>query len=340
MSLVYTFDPDSWHLGSLCKRGHRWPGTDQSLKRTSCGANSKSVHPCAGCSTAKSDWLVRFVDSKGSGAPDGFRLGPLCLRSHRWNGLDVSLRRGSHCIQCAKEKPRDKEKAKQSGRAHYLQNKDRYIERAKTRYQRTMADGSQQEYRQRVADRRLAENMRVRRKSGARDLTEIKLKAAIKRAGQYPTPLSLVLKEQQNFWRANPALKSKEVRRCRQHNWGLRYMVDEDLRLYTRNKSKARKAKMRQTMVERITPAQIRLRFAQFDNSCAYCCKSGCDLHIEHLMPIAAGGPHTMDNILPSCSECNFSKSHRPPLKWYSEQPFFSRVRWQRIVEVLSHATA
>jgi len=34
MDLVYTFDPGRFHLGTLCKRGHRWPGTDQSLRRT------------------------------------------------------------------------------------------------------------------------------------------------------------------------------------------------------------------------------------------------------------------------------------------------------------------
>jgi hypothetical protein len=342
MSLVYAFDPAAWHLGSLCKRGHRWPGTNQSLRRTYYDKNGKAVHACAGCTGAKHGWLVRFVDNKASGVPDGFRLGPLCLREHRWNGCDVSLRREGghgHCIECERTKPRDKEKAKERSRAHYLQNKAQYVERAKTHYQEAMADGSRQEYIRRTAESRRIANMRYRRKAGARDQIEIRLESSIKRAGRCPTPLDLVMAEQQKYWRVNPSARSEEICRCRKHNWKFRYMVDEDLRIYNRNKSKARKAKMRQSMVEPITPAQIRARFVEFANCCAYCGKGGCELHIEHFMPIAAGGPHTMDNILPACPECNYSKLDRPPLKWFSKQPFFSRVRWQKIVEVLGHAT-
>ena len=33
MNLVYAFDSDRFRLGSLCKRGHAWPGTNQSLRR-------------------------------------------------------------------------------------------------------------------------------------------------------------------------------------------------------------------------------------------------------------------------------------------------------------------
>jgi hypothetical protein len=341
MSLVYAFDPAVWHLGGLCKYGHRWPGTDQSLRRTYYDKNGKAAHACAGCANAKADWLVRFIDSKASGAPHGRKLGKLCARGHHWNGHDLSLRRESgKCLLCEKERPIDKEKASEYSRAHYLQNKERYIERAKARYERTMADGTRQQYNQQVAERRLAENMRSRRRAGVRDLAEVKLESAIKRAGRRPSPLDLVLEEQNNYWRTNPAAKTAEVRRCKKHSWKLRYMIDEDLRIYTRNKSKARKAKMRQSMVERITPAQIRARFAEFNNCCAYCGKGGNGLHIEHFMPIASGGPHTMGNILPACPDCNLSKLDRPPSNWYSEQPFFSHARWKRIIEVLAHATA
>jgi hypothetical protein len=30
MELQYTFDPERFYLGTLCKHKHRWPGTDLS----------------------------------------------------------------------------------------------------------------------------------------------------------------------------------------------------------------------------------------------------------------------------------------------------------------------
>lgn len=44
---------------------------------------------------------------------------------------------------------------------------------------------------------------------------------------------------------------------------------------------------------------------------CAYC---NCDLravkiHWDHVMPIAAGGKHSIGNLLPTCAACNLSKN-------------------------------
>ena len=33
MDLIYAFDSEKFHLGPLCKRGHQWPGTKESLRR-------------------------------------------------------------------------------------------------------------------------------------------------------------------------------------------------------------------------------------------------------------------------------------------------------------------
>lgn len=33
MNAIYGYDPAKWRLGRLCKHGHAWPGTQQSLRR-------------------------------------------------------------------------------------------------------------------------------------------------------------------------------------------------------------------------------------------------------------------------------------------------------------------
>lgn len=47
----------------------------------------------------------------------------------------------------------------------------------------------------------------------------------------------------------------------------------------------------------------------RYDNKCAYCHCSldGC-FTIDHVMPIAKGGRHTIGNLVPACKPCNSSK--------------------------------
>lgn len=48
----------------------------------------------------------------------------------------------------------------------------------------------------------------------------------------------------------------------------------------------------------------------EFGRRCFYCQASG-DLWIDHVIPIAKGGPNTKSNIVPSCEMCNRKKSKR-----------------------------
>jgi len=114
----------------------------------------------------------------------------------------------------------------------------------------------------------------------------------------------------------------------------IKMATDPDYVLYHRQKSKRRKAQMRNSVAIQATGKQIRARFAQFDHRCAYCGAAG-DMHIEHVVPISKGGPHSIGNIIPACKDCNMSKFDHEAEAWYRAQPFFSELRWRKICRVL-----
>jgi len=47
--------------------------------------------------------------------------------------------------------------------------------------------------------------------------------------------------------------------------------------------------------------------------------------------PLARGGLHTPDNLVPACQRCNLSKLAKPVEAWYLSQPFFSIDRWEAL---------
>jgi len=64
-------------------------------------------------------------------------------------------------------------------------------------------------------------------------------------------------------------------------------------------------------------PAQLRFTVLQRDGfRCRYCGRTagepGVVLHVDHVVPVAAGGATCEDNLMTACSECNLGKSTRP----------------------------
>ena len=51
---------------------------------------------------------------------------------------------------------------------------------------------------------------------------------------------------------------------------------------------------------------------ADFNGLCAYCMTRPFE-HLEHFIPIDAGGGTTVDNCVPSCGRCNYSKGSKDP---------------------------
>lgn len=56
---------------------------------------------------------------------------------------------------------------------------------------------------------------------------------------------------------------------------------------------------------------QVLARFAMFGDRCWMCGVAGVDLHMDHVKPVARGGPHMLSNIRPACKPCNSRKSDR-----------------------------
>lgn len=61
----------------------------------------------------------------------------------------------------------------------------------------------------------------------------------------------------------------------------------------------------------KVTPREWELVQRAWNHRCAYC-KQATTLTIEHVKPIASGGPHSVNNIVPACKPCNERKSDAP----------------------------
>jgi hypothetical protein len=78
---------------------------------------------------------------------------------------------------------------------------------------------------------------------------------------------------------------------------------------------------------------QIERRWNDLDNRCVYCGTAWEQK--DHFIPLAKGGSHSLENLLPACLGCNSSKRDSEPLKWLRKRPFtsvpFGRDRWIKL---------
>ena len=70
-----------------------------------------------------------------------------------------------------------------------------------------------------------------------------------------------------------------------------------------------RRAAKQGSSVKRITKEELASRMAYFGNRCWMC--HGPFEAIDHVKPIARGGPHMLANLRPACNACNRAKSAR-----------------------------
>lgn len=74
--------------------------------------------------------------------------------------------------------------------------------------------------------------------------------------------------------------------------------------------------------------------FDHWKSCCAYCGEHADTL--DHVVPRHKGGLTVKGNLLSCCRRCNGSKGAEDVWHWYTQQPFFSEVRAEVILEWLS----
>lgn len=67
-------------------------------------------------------------------------------------------------------------------------------------------------------------------------------------------------------------------------------------------------------IVEQFTKADVSERYG---GACFYC--GGMFEQIDHFIPVAAGGPHSLENVRPCCARCNTSKRSTPGDQWLAK---------------------
>lgn len=58
---------------------------------------------------------------------------------------------------------------------------------------------------------------------------------------------------------------------------------------------------------ERIKTPLLQAKLAEYGGLCAYC-QDRPHEHWDHVVPLSKGGPHTLNNLVPSCGHCNHTK--------------------------------
>ena len=337
--VFYTFDSTKWHLWSLCKREHRWPGTNNSLRSNYVDKKGNKTTTCAGCA-GSAGWLKNFIDHNLTKTPAGFKLGKLCPKNHGYMGTEYSLRsvkRGA-CNLCDKHRIKTAAQ-KASSRAWYAKNREHVKAKAKANKQLRVATGQWEAYRLQNKVRHAAYNRQWRRNKGVDTRADYLEKRRLDRALRRSTYMSVaaLVAQQYAIYTKEHCNKDEEATRKRRNAlWRRKYSLNADLRMYNRNKAKARKAALRKNTVLPVSTAELKHRFMEFNNTCAYCGAGNTLLHIEHVVPISKGGSHSLNNVVPACSRCNYSKYNHEVRTWYTAQPYFSQNRLDRVLSTIN----
>lgn len=116
------------------------------------------------------------------------------------------------------------------------------------------------------------------------------------------------------------AYKSAKSKRIKYHN-------DNDYRIKRLEQNHERR-----TSVESgYTVDEWHAKAASYGFACAYCGASS-NITSDHIVPLSAGGTNYIQNIVPACGSCNYSKGPRDLIEWYTTQPFFSKERLMKIL--------
>jgi 5-methylcytosine-specific restriction endonuclease McrA len=281
-----------------------------------------------------------YIDNRALDLPYNARLGPLCKNSHSWNGHQFTLRIKGKCLDCERIRKRNlsieqRERLQTKARERYKLNYDPIKQKQKheANKARMLADSKFAEH---IRNQRRRLKEQARRRQGIKPLPPLEimqLQKAIRKAGRLPSVAKLVADEQRRYWLTNQEAKREALAESARIRWHFNYISNSDLRLYHREKSRRRKLQQKKQTAWKISVLQLRARFCKFHNACAYC-GSTVQIQIEHVIPISKGGIHHINNIVPACKICNYSKAAHSVEQWYRSQPFFDPTRLNLILSL------
>jgi 5-methylcytosine-specific restriction endonuclease McrA len=80
----------------------------------------------------------------------------------------------------------------------------------------------------------------------------------------------------------------------------------------------------------------VRTRFRQsifeaWEHRCAYCGNLADSL--DHIVPKVKGGQTVRGNLAPACLTCNRRKSHHEVISWWRQQPYWTEVGQERLID-------
>ena len=104
--------------------------------------------------------------------------------------------------------------------------------------------------------------------------------------------------------------KEAEHRRA----YAMQYLADNPDRC--REYRRKRKALIRGASASAFSDADWRRTCTRYRNCCAYCGRGGLPLTMDHVVPIARGGRHSIGNVVPACEPCNFGKHTSLAIEW------------------------
>lgn len=91
-------------------------------------------------------------------------------------------------------------------------------------------------------------------------------------------------------------------------------------REYWRAVNAARRARKRESGGS-FSPIEWREVLAEFHHRCGYCLADDVPLEMDHVEPLARGGRHARENIVPACQPCNRSKNKSSLLEFVRRAP-------------------
>lgn len=92
---------------------------------------------------------------------------------------------------------------------------------------------------------------------------------------------------------------------------------NRDARRLISGRYKARRAIWEQTPRRYVITARDWNRLlARHHGRCAYCDEKHDRMQVEHVVPLARGGRHSVGNLLPACPPCNGSKNSKLLVEW------------------------